>query len=173
MADRRSIQPIIPSAPPEYRQNHQNEVQRSLDVLYGMIQNPGEILGTALTLTNLQAGSDTGLAVGALFQIDSVVHITPYNASPTPPNKPYLAKSATYTMLAADYLVECTANTFTITLPTAVGVVGKEYVIKNSGIGTITVDADGAETIDGALTKSLAQYDVIKVMSNGTNWIIV
>lgn len=173
MADRQSIQPIIPSAPREYSSDHQNAVQRSLDVLYGMLQNPGEMRGTKITLTNLQSGSDTGLEIGALFEIDSIVHITPYNANPTPPNKPYLAKSANYTMVDADYLVECTANTFTISLPTAVGIVGKEYVIKNSGTGTITVDPAGSETIDGDATKELVQYDAMKIMSNGTNWIIV
>lgn len=173
MADRRSIQPIIPSAPREYSSDHQNAVQRSLDVLYGMLQNPGELRGTNLILTNLQSGSDTGLEVGALFQIDSIVYITPHDATPTPPRKPYLAKTANYTLLAADYLVECTANTFIITLPTAVGIVGKEYVIKNSGTGTITVDPNGSQTIDGAVTQNLIQYDAMKIMSNGTNWMIV
>tara|TARA_R110000772_G_scaffold20946_4_gene57996 strand:+ start:23434 stop:23955 length:522 start_codon:yes stop_codon:yes gene_type:complete len=173
MADRRSIQPFLPSAPSEYRKEHQNEVQRSLDTLYGMLLNPGELRGTDLTLTNLQSGNDTDLAIGALFQIDSIVHIAPWNSAPTPPNKPYLAKTANYTFVAADYLVECTANTFTITLPTAVGITGKEYVIKNSGTGIITADADGTETIDDSLTWDLSQYDALKIMSNGANWIIV
>jgi hypothetical protein len=32
----------------------------------------------------------------------------------------YIAKTANYTLTANDYTVDCTANTFTITLPTAV-----------------------------------------------------
>lgn len=173
MADRRSIQPFLPSAPAEYRRTHQDEVQRALDTLYGMIQNPGELRGVDAVLTNLQSGNDTGLEIGSLFEIDSVVHIAPYNANPVPKPMPYVAKTATYTITAADYLIECTANTFTVTLPTAVGIVGREYEVKNSGTGTITVDAAGTETIDDQLTQVLVQYDAMKIMSNGTNWIIV
>lgn len=87
--------------------------------------------------------------------------------------KAYIAVSTTYTVAATDYLVECTTGTFTITLLTAVGVVGQEFEIKNSGTGTITVDPAGSETIDGDATKDLVQYDAMKIMSNGTNWIIV
>lgn len=88
-------------------------------------------------------------------------------------NLPYAAKTATYTITSSDYLIDCTANTFTVTLPTAASIAGRVYSVKNSGAGTITLDGDGAETIDGSTTKTLAQYDNVLVMSNGTNWIIL
>lgn len=84
----------------------------------------------------------------------------------------YIAKTGTYTITANDYLIDCTANTFTVTLPTAVAINGRTYVIKNSGSGVITLEGDGTETIDGALTQTLVQYDSLVVVSNGTNWII-
>jgi hypothetical protein len=84
----------------------------------------------------------------------------------------YRAVSATATVAATDFLVECTSGTFTVNLPTAVGIPGQQFEVKNSGAGTITVDPSGAETIDGASTKTLAQYDALRIMSNGTNWII-
>lgn len=88
--------------------------------------------------------------------------------------KEYTSVSTTYTLTTADYLIECTgSSSFTITLLSAVGVQGREYQIKQSGTGTITVDAAGSETIDGSTTKLLVQYDAMKIMSNGTNWIIV
>lgn len=87
--------------------------------------------------------------------------------------KAYTAVAATYTLLVTDYLVECTSGTFTITLPTAVGIQGQEFEIKNSGTGTITVDAAGSETIDGDTTKELVQYDAMKIMSTGSKWIII
>ena len=81
--------------------------------------------------------------------------------------------SATYTVLTSDSVIECTSNTFTLTLPTAVGVNGKTFIIKNSGTGTITIDGDGTETIDDSLTALLSsKYDSITIISNGTNWII-
>lgn len=85
---------------------------------------------------------------------------------------PYVAKTTTYTITDSDYLINCTSGTFTVTLPTAVGIVGKTYIIKNSGTGTITLDGNGTETIDGALTFTLTQYVSVTVVSNGANWII-
>ncbi len=86
---------------------------------------------------------------------------------------PYTAVSATYAVLTTDYQIECTANSFTVTLPTAVGVTGQIYSIKNSGTGTITVATTSSQTIDGQLTQTLTQYDNLMVMSNGANWIIL
>jgi len=88
--------------------------------------------------------------------------------------KSYVAKTGTYTITEEDYLIDCTANSFTLTLPTAVGITGREYRIKNSGTGTITVDGNGTETIDGGLTADLTeQYESITVVSTGSNWIVV
>ena len=48
---------------------------------------------------------------------------------------PHVAKSANYSILETDYFIDCTSGTFTVTLPTAVGVHGKIYIVKNSGSG--------------------------------------
>jgi hypothetical protein len=85
---------------------------------------------------------------------------------------PYRAVTAAYSIVVSDYQIEATANTFTITLPDATGVAGDAYSIKNSGTGIITVDTTSAQTIDGALTQTLTQWDNLTVMSNGTGWII-
>ena len=85
----------------------------------------------------------------------------------------YLAITAIRTLDITDYQIECTANTFTVTLPTAVGIEGRVYSIKNTGTGTITVDGNAEETIDGSLTQLLSQWDNIKIMSNNANWIII
>jgi hypothetical protein len=86
----------------------------------------------------------------------------------------FVQKAADYTVLVSDYYIECTANSFTLTLPTAVGVGGRTFVIKNSSTGTIIVDGSGSETIDGALTANLStQYESITVASNGADWVIV
>lgn len=87
--------------------------------------------------------------------------------------KTYVEKTANYTLLSTDYQVNCTANSFTISLPTAVGITGKTYSIKNSGIGNITIDGNLTETIDGELTQILVQYDNLKLMSTGASWIII
>jgi hypothetical protein len=82
--------------------------------------------------------------------------------------------TTTYTVLSTDETVNCTsASGFTVNLTTAVGETGRKIIIKNSGTGDILVDADAAETIDGALTATLVQYESITIQSDGANWIII
>ena len=85
----------------------------------------------------------------------------------------YVAKTSNYTASASNYVIDCTANTFTVTLPTAAGIQGQIYIIKNSGTGVITIATTSSQTIDGTTTKVLnSQYQSYTVMSNGSNWII-
>lgn len=68
------------------------------------------------------------------------------------------------------------AGGITITLPTAVGIAGRRYTIKkvDSGAGVVTIDADGAQTIDGALTLGLtAQWDWVTIVSDGAGWLVI
>jgi hypothetical protein len=86
----------------------------------------------------------------------------------------YVTKTGAYTATNDDYVIDCTSGTFTATLPASSGRTGRILIIKNSGAGTITVDGNGAETIDGAATYSLAvQYATIQIISDGTNWKII
>jgi len=86
----------------------------------------------------------------------------------------YLARTTAYTATDTDYLIDCTTGTFTVTLPASSGRTGRILIIKNSGTGTITVDGNAAETIDGAATYSLsAQWATVQIMSDGTNWKII
>lgn len=85
----------------------------------------------------------------------------------------YVAKTANYTTIITDCTVDCTANTFTITLLTAVGNTGKIFNIKNSGTGIITIGTTSAQTIDGLTTQLLSPSDCATVQSTGLNWIIV
>ena len=83
----------------------------------------------------------------------------------------YTAQTTTYNALASDYVIHCTSGTFTVNLPTAVGVQGKVYIVKNSGSGLITIDPNSTETIDGALTYKIGGNESLKLMSTGANWI--
>lgn len=82
----------------------------------------------------------------------------------------YVQVNSTYTILETDYYVDCVSGTFTVTLPTAVGRQGQSFKIKNSGAGTITLDGNGAETIDGSATLNLSTGDALEVVSDGSNW---
>jgi hypothetical protein len=63
---------------------------------------------------------------------------------------------------------------FTVSLPTAVGNTGRFTFIKALAAGVITIDGNGTETINGALTTTLnAQYDKVTIVSDNANWWIV
>jgi len=85
---------------------------------------------------------------------------------------PLTGINASYSVGENDYLIDVTGNTITVTLPTAVGVNGKNYVIKNRGTGVVTVATTSSQTIDGVNTKTLNNNDSIEVISDGSNWII-
>lgn len=85
---------------------------------------------------------------------------------------PFTSIMATYTIQSTDYQIECTSNSFTVTLPSAVGIKGTVYSIKNTGTGTITVATTSSETIDGELTQPISQWTNMVVISNGAGWLI-
>lgn len=70
-------------------------------------------------------------------------------------------------------LTEVTSGSPTITLPTAVGIVGYSFKVKNTGSGTAVLAAAAGQTIDGAATQNITQYVSLTVVSNNTNWLIV
>lgn len=82
-------------------------------------------------------------------------------------------KTSNYTIVSTDYMVDCT-GTFNITLPAASSVSGKEFVIKNSGSGSITILTSDSNLIDDNASGDiiLIQYESLSVYSNGSNWVI-
>lgn len=92
----------------------------------------------------------------------------------------YVAKTADYTLTTDDVVVDVTANSPTITLPTAVVAstggtlsAGTFYVIKNSGAGTVTLATTSGQTIDGAAPGTIAAGNSLTLVSTGANWISV
>jgi hypothetical protein len=70
-----------------------------------------------------------------------------------------------------------TTNSITLTLPAIANTVnGDEIRIKNMGSGTITIDANSSETIDGSTSNYTltVQYSAITLVSNGsTGWEVI
>lgn len=88
-------------------------------------------------------------------------------------------KSANYTLVAADEMIlaDASGGAFTLTLPAAASHSGRRYVIKkidSNLTNGVTIDGNGAETIDGATTKVLRTLnEAIVIVSDGTNWRVV
>jgi|SRR5688572_4409672 len=76
------------------------------------------------------------------------------------------------TLTSADAVVLCnSASNFTVTLPSAIGISGRIYTIKNINTNIVTIMTTGSQTIDGSLNKLLnSQYDAVQLISNGNNW---
>lgn len=87
--------------------------------------------------------------------------------------------TGTYTATIDNDLILCdaTGGTFTVNLPTAVGITGKRFWIRRQDTVTtsiVTIDPFGAQTIDGASTFAIYyQGEEIEIVSDGTNWVIL
>ena len=85
----------------------------------------------------------------------------------------YVEKTANYTLTSSDFTVNCISGTFTISLPSAIGITARAYEITNTGSGVITLDAFGGQTIQGDLNQTIYQDETFIVRSTGANWIVV
>ena len=91
-------------------------------------------------------------------------------------NVAYVAKTSAYTVVSTDAgkLIDCTSGTFTLAFQAAASL-GANWAtyIRNSGTGTITLDPNGAETIDGVATYTLRAGKTILVQCNGSTLRVV
>lgn len=84
----------------------------------------------------------------------------------------YVAKTSNYTVTTSDYYINCTSGTFTVTLPTAVGIAGQTFIVFNSGAGIITMGSTSSQTINGGVPSFFTQNQNqgIRYTSDGANW---
>ena len=71
---RQLVPPTFALPPDEYDPQYFNDMVRRLSQLVTQLQNPGELRGTKITLTDLPT-SDTGLEVGALFNDNGTIKV--------------------------------------------------------------------------------------------------
>jgi hypothetical protein len=108
----------------------------------------------------------------------SVVTIPGGTAGTGYPTLTVATKTAAYTLVDADDVIlgDATASGFTITLPTAVGRTGAQFVIKriNTNANIVTIATTSSQTIDGATTYELiTPHAGILVVSDGANWRVI
>jgi hypothetical protein len=127
----------------------------------------GEIvryIGTSLNTTTLEFMPD-----------ETWIEISSSIPSPSTTQPAIRNVSISDNITITDYTINVIATGDTTqTLPSAAGIIGKVYNIKNSGTGTITIATDGSETIDGSNGTTITQqYVSLTLQSDGTNWIII
>jgi len=83
-----------------------------------------------------------------------------------------------YTATASDHMIFVNAgqSSVTLSLPTAVGISGRQYIIKRvdgNGQNQVTIDPNGSQTIEGDATRALTGQNSIVIVSDNSNWWIV
>jgi len=93
---------------------------------------------------------------------------------------PVVHKTGDYTLTANDVVVIGSTNDLTITLPSAVGIEGRFYIVKAVYIPappfniTVTVTTINGEIIDNSgTTSAIAGSNVNTFISDGANWFIL
>lgn len=98
---------------------------------------------------------------------------TPGGGSGSLMNVRTITMTDTATPLDDIILVDASGGPVTVNLPAAATLKGKPYQIKkiDSSLNPVTIDPNGAETIDGLVTVGIAfQNSAIVPTSDGTNW---
>lgn len=88
----------------------------------------------------------------------------------------YVTKTANFTLTQAEECVIFDGSSLTATLPDPTNnlMAARIYTIKNIHSTSLSIVSAGtSKTIDGASSKSLAQWEKMRVMSDGTQWLII
>ena len=138
--------------------------------------NAGTILANINNSGALSAASitKTGGTASQFLKADGSVDSNTYLTSSGGLTLAYTAQTANYGIQSTDYLINCTTNSFSVTLPSATSIAGKVYIIKNSGTGNITILTTSSQTIDGQSSGYwiISNKNSMELMSDGANWII-
>lgn len=70
--------------------------------------------------------------------------------------------------------VDTTSSNLTVTLPTAKGIRGQQYIVINTGTKIVTISTTSSQTINGGTSFGLpAQYFAVTLISDGSNWLAI
>ena len=138
-------------------------------VKYFQITDNSTAAGTWATYTfgTGTSGADAiALAGDGLKVISNKLHV----------DAPYRGINASYTVQSSDraHVLNVVAGSLALTLPAAAGLSAGFYVLlRNSSSGSLTIQPDGGELIDGASSKTLAPQESLILIDSGTGWVTV
>ena len=85
----------------------------------------------------------------------------------------YRSETGNYTVVAADYTIDCISGDQTITMLDATTVSGQIFVVKNSSPSVITITGTSSQTFDGNASVETDFPQSLTLQSTNTNWIII
>lgn len=146
-----------------FRGKDSTDPAQDMGLLYWLFSNATHAsVTTKIALQNRTGGAavtDRIAADGALITLTGSQHGS------------YATTAVNLTLDATHHWVKVTAAC-TITLPTAVGITGREYIVSATA-DSVVVAAAGAETIDGEATQTLMADETMQIKSDGAGWRIV
>ena len=117
----------------------------------------------------------TGTSGAATF-VGNTLNIPQYSGGGGSSTITISNKTSAYTVVSGDlgYVINCTTGTFTVSLTAAssLGTGFNCWIWNTSSTSTnvITIDPNGAETIDGLTSISLRMGEGTQIICDGTNW---
>lgn len=131
-----------------------------------ILDNTGAVL-IPLTITNNSLNDFT-----VTFAVSTTGTIIYTSGSPGSPG--ITTQTDDYDITASDRYIFAN-GAITVTLPTAVGIGGRQYTIKRiNAVGTVVIATTGGQTIDGNASLSITtQHTSIDVVSDNSDWRIV
>jgi len=106
------------------------------------------------------------------FSVSSTYTIVLTVGSPQP-QAVSVINSATYTTLSTDQILKVTYAGAVITLLTATGNTGREYIIDNNSTSNITVNTTSSQLIEGQTTQTIPPNSAMSVYCTGSTWRII
>lgn len=145
--------------------------------LTGDITTVAGALATTLATVNANVGTFGSSSLVPLITVNAKGLITAASTASVTAVSAWniVSKTTTYTAVANDY-IKASSTSFTITLPTAVGVSGQAIAIQHTGTSltqVYTLNTTSSQTIGGISSGSYALYtngEVLVVISDGSNW---
>jgi len=122
--------------------------------------------GTVHNIRNLVAGTGIQISIGPENGI--IIALTPAGAVVA---DTIIEVTSGYSQVLADDFIVGVGTLIVALLPIATAV--KSVTIKNNGVGTVTIDPDGTETIDGVATLALAATEARTIIPVAGGWITV
>lgn len=148
------------------------------DELYFSATTPGTLTNIVPQAPGLAApiAIVTGVSAGAAGSI--LVRMEPDHNNATLSAAVRTVTGIATVVILSDYVLlgDATAGPVTVTLPSAASLEGRTLIIKkiDSTLDTVTIAANGGETIDGEATQVIyTQYTSKTIVSDGTEWWII
>jgi hypothetical protein len=147
--------------------------------IYGTVDAVLKFLREHLLEGDVTPSATNSKSIGtALLQlknmyVDGIAFIDAFNCDNV------ITKSGAYTAKTTDHIIlaNTSGGAVTITLPAVADAAGLILIFIRTGAGAnaLTIDGDGAETINGAANNADmdAQYDMLTLYCDGTEWFII